>query len=367
MKKLLAALLCLTALVFGASCQKSAKPPPKGYAFGVIESDEKNSWICFYDQNMNLLGEQKLSYGDVCNSNTAIIKNGNLYTDIYGTDYNPLEKALCLNNASGQQSILDTGAVSVLSLCANDDALFLSNNLNATPKATRYDFKTGTLSSFVFDTPHGAGAGDIAVSGDTLYGITDHVDESSHVHPLLYEIDAGTMKLKRKTDLGKFDHSVGLTATKDGLYFVTCNAYEQKVTISKGIPSYGLHFYAKATGQVESYRLSNGFPRLIEPWGDLLVIAHGDADEGKTITWFDTKTKREVGHVTLEHTIFHMHVQGDSLYVMDYSYDSEGAHSNMYRYTMAKDGTAALQAKGSVYQHGKSSSHINSFFVNEPT
>lgn len=214
---------------------------------------------------------------------------------------------------------------------------------------------------------YAAGAGDIAVFGDTLYGVTDHVDESSHVRPLLYEIDAGTMKLKRKTDLGKFDYSVGLTATKDGLYFVTCNAYEQKVTISKGIPSYGLHFYAKATGQVESYRLSNGFPRSVEPWGDLLVIAHGDADEGKTITWFDTKTKREVGHVTLEHNIFHMHVQGDSLYVMDYSYDSEGAHSNMYRYTMAKDGTAALQAKGSVYQHGKSSSHINSFFVNEPT
>jgi hypothetical protein len=293
----------------------------KDIHFGIVQTTQNAnlSYISFYDESLNFLGEKEIKYGDMGDdTRLPIVNNNSLYVVPLGLgNRKELKIALQFNTDTWQYKKLPIKQRGTLMFCVDNENLYTTNTFNNQGTITKCNTTTEALDTWSME---GVIISSLKCYDGVLYAWGTQPENNAD-QPYLFIFETNPLKLIKKVSISK-SGSCQYASLKigDDIYF--SNNYSTYQEREGNI----LSKYNIKTGKVENIPLGDSSPYQIFEHNNKLYITHCDPlfHQGNKITIYDCQTESQK-LVTMENTLVQSELHGDMLYSRDdtslYVYD----------------------------------------------
>lgn len=326
------------------------------FAVSTSSDSSDESFITFYNKEHEAVCRRMMGYGNLSDIfKLGIVKNNVAYLSPEGKSPERKEHCiLALDLDSGRERVYTFGKkeTRIMGLSVNQTHIFISSNLNGSSTVSRCDIDTGKVNSVniqdsIIDY--------LYADEKEVYAFGSGFDDEEYS---LYELEADTLKIRKKTGLHTRTGASDAYLHGDTLYF-SVSADPENYPESKT----QLGCYDSKTKQVTWVDFSSERAvRDIEKCGEYLLIGHTELPygTGNKITVFDpaSGTKQIC---SFKENITQMKSRGSSLYILSCSEEGETGTVTEYRWRkkkFEKVRSVRIEAEG-----GKGDFYIGSFWL----
>lgn len=357
MRKLILYVLCFIFLFDGCNVAKSSSMDfEKGFHIGVIQTtQQKNlSYITYYDESLNTLGEQKIKYGDMCYSGhrAPIVCDDYTYTVPLGLgNERALKIAGQLNMKTGEYKTFDIKQNATYSFYADEKNIYTFTGINGSGIITKCSIATGKLqkwkeSKVIINTIHSY--------DEKLYCWGTIFNDNVNM-PYLFIFDIDQLKLIKKINIEP-SGSMQYDSLKRGDYIYFTNSHDSSDRDNNILSKLNIKTY-----DVEDIVLENKSPNQIFEYEGKLIITHSNPilrklKKGNEITIFDPDTQEEQ-LITLDSVLAQCSLYKDKLYSHDGEY--------LYIYDLKNNFKLIKKVKISIDRKSSMKFFIGGFFINQ--
>ncbi|MBU5313103.1 hypothetical protein KQI38_13750 [Tissierella carlieri] len=314
------------------------------YKYGVIETtgQENNSYISFYDDNLEKTGEEKIKYGSMGDgfSLPQVFKNS-MFIVPKGL-YSKKELTFIMEYDLDKMKIkkYNTGLQNMNSIAVDDSYIYGVNTMNFVSNIVRCNRETKKLSKVEIPNTY---ISYIEIYENELFAFGES-NENGKMNSSLYILDADTLNILEKIDITDIGFGQYDTVMKDNkLYFSASHSIEG----TESQPINKLCEYNRESGEVRIYDLKENFPFQIMGYNDKLLITHFDPVGviGNKISIFNVDDKNS-DIVEFTHNIEQLELDDEDIIILGDGY--------LYRYDKnfsLKDSTLVVNERETDYHY----------------
>lgn len=330
LRRTLFMIIMILLLILSGCINNSFNTKNIDYKYGIIETtgQENMSYLLFYNENLEKVGEEKIKYGSMGDGFALPIVFGNSMFIAPKGMYNQKELTFIMEYDLDRMEIRkwDTGLQNINSIAVDNDFIFGVNTMNFTSNIVRCNRETKELSQTQISDTY---ISYIEVYEDEIFAFAEK-DEGEKMKSYIYILNANTLDILEQIDISDIGFGQYDTVKKDNkLYFSA--SYSIEGIDSK--PTNKLVEYNRDSGEVRIYELKENFPFQILEYKDKLLITHFDpvGVTGNMISIFDMDNGGSE-LIKFNHNIEQLELDGEDVVILGnghlYRYDKEFSLKN---------------------------------------
>lgn len=322
-RKIILFIPIILAICILPGCSKSnLKTSSLSGRYGVIEttSQENKTYLSFYNDDFEKLGEETIKYGSMGDGfSLPIVFNNSMFIVPKGI-YNTKELTFIMEYDfhKGKIKKHDTGLQNMNNITIDDDYVYGVNTMNLVSNIVKCNRETKKVSKIEIPEVY---ISYITIYGNELFAFGEK-DGGDELESYLYILDSNTLDILNKIDITNIGFGQYYTVMKDNkLYFPTSYSMEDE----GNQPINKLSEYNRASGEFKTYDLKENFPFQIMEYKDKLLITHFDpvGVEGNKISLFNPDDgSSEI--IELKHNVEQLDLDGEEIIILGNGY--------LYRY-----------------------------------
>ncbi len=347
-KKVIFISIILVLSVLSGCSEANIMGKSSNYRYGVIETtgQENRTYISFYNDDLEKLGEESFKYGSMGDGfSLPIVFDNNMFIVPKGI-YNKKELTFVMGYDldKGKVEKYDTGLQNMNNITVGEDYIYGVNTMNNISNIVKCNRSTKELLKKEIPETY---ISYIEIYGDELFAFGE-IEKEGKMKSYLYIFDSNTLDILEKIDISDIGFGQYYTAMKDNkLYFPTAFLIEGV----EDQPTNKLSEYSRESREIRTYDLKENYPFQIMEYKDRLLITHFDpvAVKGNMISIFDIKDgSSEV--IEFNHNIEQLELDGENIIILGdgylHKYDSNFSLINSIKVVNDRDSNCYYYTTG---------------------
>lgn len=334
-----------TLLVIISGCSKSELDSKSlDYKYSVIEttSQENNTYISFYDDDLKKIGEEKIKYGSMGNGFTLpLLFEGSMFIVPKGIATKKEHTFIMEYDLKDNEiNKHNTGLQNMNSITINKDFIYGVNTMDFTTNIVQYNRDTEELIEIKIPEVY---INYLSVQGDELFGLGEDLKEEG-MNSFIYIIDSNTLEILKEIDITEIGHGCYDLIMKDNdIYFSTSYSIDGV----NELPNSKLIRFNRESEDFSIYELKEDYPFQILEYKDNLLITHFDpvSVTGNGISIFNMEDESSKT-INLDHNIEQLAIDGEDIIILGegsfYIYDED---------FILKESTSILEERNTNYHY----------------